>query len=110
MTELVEMYRRNAERCLQLGQDSKELEAKRALLVMANAWLMLAAQRQKNIETASPSEPPSPVNEPPPPLDDPPKPPPNSEPPKPPPINDPPTKESPPLRFNSGNPDDLMRC
>ena len=49
--KLVERYRRNAEKCLQLGQNFKELEAKRALLVMANAWLMLAAQRQRYIDT-----------------------------------------------------------
>jgi hypothetical protein len=50
---------------------------------MANAWHMLAAQREKNIETAPPNDPPSPVNEPPPPLDEPPKPPPANEPPAP---------------------------
>jgi hypothetical protein len=85
VTELVERYRRNAEKCLQLGQNFKELEAKRALLVMANAWLMLAAQRQKYIDTTPGNEPPQPVNESPPPLDDVPKPPP---------VNDrPPAKE-----------------
>src|SRR5215469_6332532 len=47
-----------------------QLEARRALLVMANAWLMLAAQRQRYIDTTPGNEPPPPVNEPPPPLDD----------------------------------------
>ncbi len=69
MTERVERYRRNAEKCLGLSQAFQDVEAKLALLAMANAWLMLAAQREKNIETAPP-------NKPPPPLDDPPKPPP----------------------------------
>ena len=46
--------------------DPAACEAKRALLVMANAWLMLAVQRSKNIEYApATSDPPSPVNEPP---------------------------------------------
>jgi hypothetical protein len=47
VTELLQRYRRNAEKCLQLAQTFNDLDAKRALLVMANAWLMLAAQRQK---------------------------------------------------------------
>jgi hypothetical protein len=41
-----------AEKCLQLAQTFNDLEAKRELLVMANAWLTLALQREKNIETA----------------------------------------------------------
>jgi hypothetical protein len=52
VTELVERYRRNAEKCLQLAQNFQDIESKRELLVMANAWLVLAAQREKNIETA----------------------------------------------------------
>lgn len=78
--DLVERYRRNAEKCLRLCQDFKELDTKRSLLAMANAWLVLAAQRRKNIE----NEPngPSPVSEPPP--TEPPTPPPIDEPPKPP--------------------------
>ena len=70
MSELIDRYRRNAEKCLQLAQAFNDLDAKRALLVMANAWLTLAAQRQKNIQAAPLNEPPS-VNEPPPPLDEP---------------------------------------
>jgi hypothetical protein len=34
------------------GMTRVDPEAKRALLVMANAWLMLAVQRSKNIEYA----------------------------------------------------------
>ena len=49
MSELVERYRRNADKCLQLVETFNDPEAKRALLVMANAWLLLAAQREKNI-------------------------------------------------------------
>jgi hypothetical protein len=56
VAELVERYRLNAEKCLQLAQTFNDLEAKRELLVMANAWLVLAAQREKNIETASPGK------------------------------------------------------
>ena len=56
MTKLVERYRRNAERCLRLVQDFSDLEAKRSLLAMANAWLALAAQRAKNIEVALASQ------------------------------------------------------
>jgi hypothetical protein len=70
MSELIDRYRRNAEKCLQLAQAFNDLDAKRALLVMANAWLTLAAQRQKNIQAAPLNEPP-PVNEAPPPLDEP---------------------------------------
>ncbi len=56
MSERVERYRLNAEKCLQLAQRSNDLEAKRELLVMANAWLELAAQREKNIETGPANE------------------------------------------------------
>ncbi len=76
MTERVERYRRNAEKCLELAQSFNDHGAKRALLAMANAWLMLAARGEKNIETASPNEPPSSA----PPLDAPPKLPPVDEP------------------------------
>ncbi len=68
MTERVERYRRNAEKCLELAQSFNDAGAKRALLVMANAWHMLAARGEKNVETASPDEPSSA-----PPLDEPPK-------------------------------------
>ena len=50
MPKKVEAYRLNAERCQQLAQTFKDAEAKRALFAMADAWLMLAAQRVKNIE------------------------------------------------------------
>ncbi len=56
MSERVERYRLNAEKCLQLAQALNHVEAKRELLVMANAWLVLAAQREKNIETAPANE------------------------------------------------------
>lgn len=50
MAELINRYRLNAEKCLELARTFKEVENKRALVVMANAWLALAAQRSKNIE------------------------------------------------------------
>lgn len=117
MTELVERYRRNAEKCLQLVQSFNGLDAKRSLLAMANAWLILAAQREKTIEGApeptSPiegaPEPTSPINEPPPPPDQPPTPPPIDEPPKPP-IKEPPPAHEPPQRLNAGKPDGSMQC
>ncbi len=76
-------YRRNAEKCLELAQSFNDPEAKRALLVMANAWLILAARREKKI--APPNEP-SPA----PPRDEPPK------------QGD----QPPPLHLNSAEPDD----
>jgi hypothetical protein len=104
VTELLEHYRLNAEKCLQLAQNFQEPEAKHALLFMANAWLMLAAQREKNIETAPAHQTQSPVNEPPPPPDQPPAPPPIDEPPKPPMKEPPPAKEPPPMRLNADRP------
>jgi hypothetical protein len=90
-------------------QSFNDLEAKRSLLAMANAWLMLAAQREKNIKAASPGEPTSPINEPPPPPHEPPTPPPIDEP-NPPPIKEPPpTKEPPPQRLSAAKPDDPMQ-
>jgi predicted RNA-binding Zn-ribbon protein involved in translation (DUF1610 family) len=56
MAERVQWYRLNAEKCLELVGSCRDPEAKRALLVMANAWLMLAAQRAKNIEAMQASE------------------------------------------------------
>ncbi len=106
MTELVNRYRLNAKKCVQLAADFKSPEAKRELLAMASAWLMLAAQREKNIETAPANHPPSPVNEPPPPPNEPPAPPPIDEPPKPPVNEPPPAKEPPPMRLDAANPDD----
>jgi hypothetical protein len=48
--ERVGKYRLNAERCLKLANAFNDPESKRALLVMANAWLMLAEQNLKNRE------------------------------------------------------------
>jgi hypothetical protein len=105
---LVERYRQNAEKCLQLVQKFNDLEAKRSLLVMANAWLMLAAQREKTIGGVQRGEPTFPVNEPPPPHE-PPTPPAIDEP-QPPPIKEPtPLKEPPPQRMDAANPDDSMQ-
>jgi len=50
MAELINRYRLNAEKCLELARTFKEVESKRSLMVMANAWLALAAQRSKNID------------------------------------------------------------
>jgi outer membrane biosynthesis protein TonB len=106
VTELVEQYRRNAQKCVQLVQNFSDLEAKRALLVMASAWLMLAAQREKNIEAAA-RELPLPVNKPPPPPHEPPRP---IDEPKPPPVKEPPpATQSPPQRLHSAKPDDSMQ-
>ncbi len=80
MTELVNRYRLNAKKCAQLAANFKSLEAKRELLVMASAWLALAARREENIESA----PSSLVNEPTPPPVEPPTPTPIDESPKPP--------------------------
>ena len=109
VTKLVERYRRNAERCLRLVQDFSDLEAKRSLLVMANAWLALAAQRAKNIEAALASQLTSPINKPAPPPHEPPTPP-IDEPPKPPPIKEPPPVSEPPQRLSAAEPDDSMHC
>ena len=109
MTELVKRYRRNAEKCLRLVQNFNDLEAKRSLLTMANAWVALAAQREKYIEAALPSEPASPINEPPPPPHESPTPLPIDEL-KPPPIKEPPPgKESRPQRLSASKPDDPMQ-
>jgi hypothetical protein len=105
VTELVKRYRRNAEKCLQLVQKFNDLEAKRSLLVMANAWLVLAAQREKTIEGAPRDELTFPVNEPPP--REPPTPP--IDEPQPPPIKEPPLKGPPPQRLDSAKPDDSMQ-
>ena len=51
MSEQVERYRLNAEKCLEVAQTFNDLEVKRTMLAMADAWLMLAAQRVKNVET-----------------------------------------------------------
>lgn len=110
MTELVERYRRNADKCLRLVQNFSDLQAKRSLLMMANAWLVLAAQRQKTIEAAQAHEPTSPINEPPPPADEPPTPPPIEEPPKPLPIQEPPPVHEPPQRLSAAELDDSIKA
>jgi hypothetical protein len=76
---------------------------------MANAWLRLAAQREKTIKVAPAHEPMSPINDPPPPPDEPSTPPPIDEP-KPPPVKEPPPGSEPPQRLNAGEPDDSMQC
>lgn len=109
MSELVERYRRNAAKCLRLVQNFTDLEAKRSLVVIANAWLILASQREKMIEGAPQRDPTRPVNEPPRPLHEPPMPPPIDEP-RPPPIKEPPpVNEPPPQRLDAAKPDDPMQ-
>jgi hypothetical protein len=67
--ERVRKYRRNAEKCLELANAFNDPESKRALLVMANAWLMLAEQNLKNrevvlvYETLTPQSKPDPQDE-----------------------------------------------
>ena len=46
--ERLEGYRLNAEKCLKLAQTFKDFDAKRTMLAMADAWLMLAAHRANN--------------------------------------------------------------
>ena len=46
------IYRVNAEKCLELAHTFKDLESKRMLLGMANAWLTLAEHHLKNNKTA----------------------------------------------------------
>jgi hypothetical protein len=108
VTELLERYRRNAEKCLQLAQSFNDPEAKRSLLVMANAWLTLAAQREKKINPTPGRE--SPPVKPPQPPDDLPKPVPGNDPPEPPIKEPPPVNEPPPQRLTSANTDDPTRC
>jgi hypothetical protein len=50
MPERVDQYRLNAEKCHELAQKFKDADAKRTMLAMADAWLMLGAQRIKHIE------------------------------------------------------------
>jgi hypothetical protein len=109
VTQLLERYRRNAEKCLQVAQNFNDLEAKRSLLMMANAWLILAARREKNINPKHGHESPPPVK-PPQPFDDPPKPVPGNDPPEPPIKEPPPVNEPPPQRLSSAKTDDPMQC
>jgi hypothetical protein len=44
-------YRQNAEKCLALAESFNDPESKRALVAMANAWLMLTEQHLKNSKT-----------------------------------------------------------
>ena len=99
MTELVKRYRQNAERCLRLVQNFTDPEAKRSLLAMANAWLALAAQRERTIGAARAHELTSRLNELPPPLDEPATPP----------INEPAPASEPPQRLNAAEPDDSLQ-
>jgi hypothetical protein len=62
MPERVDRYRLNAEKCYELAQNFKDPEAKRTMLAMADAWLMLAAQRVKNVEPLLNKPPPSGTN------------------------------------------------
>ncbi len=57
---LLETYRRNAEKCLELAQTFNGRESKRNLLAMASAWLTLAEQHLKNSETVLVYETPTP--------------------------------------------------
>jgi hypothetical protein len=50
MPERVKQYRLNADRCFELAKRLTDPESKHSLLVIANAWLRLAAQRAKNTE------------------------------------------------------------
>jgi len=109
VSELVERYRRNAEKCLRLVQNFTDLEAKRSLVMMANAWLILASQREKMIAGAPQREPPFPVDEPPRPPDEPATPPPIEDPTQPPIKEPPPVKEPPPQRLDAAEPDDPMQ-
>ncbi len=58
MPERADQYRLNADKCLELAESFKDPDAKRTLFAMAAAWLTLAGQRVKNIETADGSSPP----------------------------------------------------
>jgi hypothetical protein len=53
MTEdgLSRRYRLNAEKCLELAQRFKQPDAKRTMVAMSRAWLILAEQHSKKSET-----------------------------------------------------------
>jgi hypothetical protein len=57
MPERVERYRLNAEKCFEAAKVLKDPEAKRAMLVTADGWLMLAVQRVKQLATLNRSSP-----------------------------------------------------
>ena len=48
MTERINWYRANAEKCLSLAHRFRDPDSKRALLAMANAWLAMAEQSAQN--------------------------------------------------------------
>jgi hypothetical protein len=104
-----DIYRLNAEPCLQLARSFSDRECRLIMLGMANAWLTLAEQHLKNSGTVlvyetPPNEPPNPR-----PVDEPPTPPPIDEPSKPPVNNPPPAKEPPPMHLRqAGKPDNSI--
>jgi hypothetical protein len=51
--ERLARYRQNAEKCLALAESFNDPESKRALVAMANAWLMLTEQHLKNSKTVA---------------------------------------------------------
>jgi hypothetical protein len=57
MTEdgLSQRYRLNAEKCLELAQRFKQPDAKRTMVAMSRAWLILAEQHLKKSETETPT-------------------------------------------------------
>ena len=81
----LESYRLNAEKCCELAQTFKDLDAKRTMLAMADAWLLLAVQRERNVKLALSRRP---VSE----------------------SQTSPTNEPPSLRLDPAKPDDPMQC
>ncbi len=49
--ELAHRYREHAAHCLKIAQDVADLRSKLSLLDMAQAWVALAEQAEKNGET-----------------------------------------------------------
>ena len=49
--ERLERYRLNAEKCLELAQRFKQPDAKRTMVAMSRAWLILAEQHSKKRKT-----------------------------------------------------------
>jgi len=48
---LSQRYRLNAEKCLELAQRFKQPDAKRTMVAMSRAWLILAEKHSKKSET-----------------------------------------------------------
>jgi hypothetical protein len=48
---LSQRYRLNAEKCLELAQRFKQPDAKRTMVAMSRAWLILAEQHSKKSKT-----------------------------------------------------------